>query len=41
MTRALMILTAAWFAVVLGHTGLTTGLALPELTARAAEQARW
>jgi hypothetical protein len=41
MTRVLMILTAAWFAVVLGHTGLTTSLAISELTARAAELARW
>jgi hypothetical protein len=41
MNRVLMILTSAFFAVALGHTALTTGLAIPELTARAAEIARW
>lgn len=41
MTRVLMIMTAAWFAVVFGHTALTTGLLIPELTARASELARW
>lgn len=41
MTRALIIVAALWAGAALGHTVLTTALALPELTARAAAEARW
>lgn len=41
MTRALILIAAVWSAAALGHMALTTSLALPELTARAEQQARW
>lgn len=41
MTRLLLIACMAWTGFVMGHIALSTGLAIPELTARAAKQARW
>lgn len=41
MTRLVMLFAGAWMAVAVGHTVLTAGLALPELSARAATLARW
>jgi hypothetical protein len=41
MTRALIIVASLWAGAAIGHTALTTALATTELTARAAEKARW
>ena len=41
MTRALILVAAVWTGLALGHTALTTALSTPDLTARAAEEARW
>jgi hypothetical protein len=41
MSRPLILAAAVCVGLALGHVALTTALALPELTARAAAQARW
>lgn len=41
MSRLALLAAIAWTGIALGHAGLTAALAVPELTARAADQARW
>lgn len=41
MIRALTLAAALWAGAAIGHTALTTALALPDLTARASDMARW
>lgn len=41
MIRALIVLASLWAGAAIGHTALTTALAIPELTARAALEASW
>jgi len=41
MSRAVILAAAACASLAFGHVVLTTALAIPELTARAAAEARW
>lgn len=41
MNRALILAAVAVASFALGHVALTTALAIPELTARAAAEASW
>lgn len=41
MSRLLIIAVTVWTAIAVGRVALTTALSIPELTARAAAEARW
>lgn len=41
MIRLALLAAIAWTGIALGHAGLTAALAIPDITARAAQEARW